>query len=140
VGILVYATLLLTVVSLQSQQREADSAQASRIWEQMIDAKGGRSNLYRIETMVEETRDYFVYLYPILRTAKNTASRSMLFQTANGGGRLRHFWDKVQTADLSADVGYIGYPNNDIRKGSDLRWEKEDLKNTQLFISMRQSG
>ena len=39
------------------------------------------------------------------------------------------------TADLSAGIGYIGYPNNDIRKTSDFRAEKESLKDNQLIYS-----
>jgi len=132
-GILIYAPLFLTVVTLHPQQRAADATEASRIWEQMIDAKGGRSNLYRIETMVEETRDYFVYLYPIFAHGK--AHSVKVYAFPNGEWRWDTapiFGDVVQTADLSAGVAYIGYPKNDIRKGTDVRWEKEDLKNTQL--------
>ena len=42
------------------------------------------------------------------------------------------FWGAVRTADLSAGIGYFGYPKNDIRKTSDFRGEKDALKDTQL--------
>ena len=130
---LAWVMALFPMASLYAQYRGDSAEEASRIWEQMIDAKGGRSNLYQIETMVEETRDYFVYLYPIFAHGKQHSVTVYAFPNGEWSWETAPiFGDKVQTADLSAGAGYIGYPNNDIRKTSDLRREKEGLKNKQL--------
>lgn len=96
---------------------------------QMIDAKGGRGNLYRIETMVQETRDYSIYLYPIFAHGKEHTVKVYAFP--NGEWRWETapiFGDKVQAADLIAGAGYIGYPNNDIRKTSSQMGEGRSQK------------
>ena len=132
-GTFACAFAFFPLVCLPAQPRADSAGEAERTWEQMIDAKGGRGNLYRIETMVQETRDYSIYLYPIFAHGKEHTVKVYAFP--NGEWRWETapiFGDKVQAADLIAGAGYIGYPNNDIRKTSDLRWEKEDLKNIQL--------
>jgi hypothetical protein len=118
---------------LQAQEAEADAAEASRIWEQMIDAKGGRTQLYQIKTMVQQTHQWLQFGNPKFKDGDNHIVRVFAFPD--------HEWDwsiaplfggVVRTADLVQGAGYIGYPNNDIRKNSHLMREKELLRDAQL--------
>src|ERR1019366_3197671 len=53
--------LILLPIGLQSQQRADSAREATKLWEQMIEAKGGRSALSQIETMVQESHDYLKF-------------------------------------------------------------------------------
>jgi hypothetical protein len=128
-----WALVLFPLVCLQSQQRADNTEEAARIWEQMIDAKGGRTQLYQVETMVQETHQHLSFGNPKFQDGDNHIVRAFAFPD--------HIWDwsiapvfggGIRTADLSAGFGYIGYPNNDIRKTSYLGREKEFLEQAQL--------
>jgi hypothetical protein len=125
--------LILLPIALQSQQREDSAREATKLWEQMIEAKGGRSVLYRIETMVQEAHDYLKFHNPKFKDGDQHRVSAFAFPDRIWGwSKAPVFEGGVQTADLSADTGYIGYPNGNILKTSDLRGEKGGLKNTQL--------
>ena len=98
-------------------------------WEQMIDAKGGRTHLYQIETMVQEAHQHLSFHNPKFKDGDNHMVRAFAFPD--------HEWDwsiapvfegVVRTGDLAGGFGYIGYPKDDIRKTSELRREKELLQ------------
>ena len=134
-NIIIWPLILLPIVCLQSQQREFDGAEASRIWEQMIEAKGGRSSLYQIETMVQEGRGQLRFGNPKFEDGEQHDVVALAFPDRMWTwGIAPVFGGGVRIVDLSVGIGYIGYPNNDIRKTSDFRAEKESLKDNQLIF------
>jgi hypothetical protein len=130
---IVICPLILLPMCLQSQQREDSAGEATKLWEQMIEAKGGRSVLYQIETMVQESHDYLKFHNPKFKDGDQHRVSAFAFPGRMWSWSLAPVFEGgVRTADLMADTGYIGYQNNDIRKTSDLRGEKVGLKDEQL--------
>jgi hypothetical protein len=128
-----WALVLFPLVCLRAQQRVDKPEEAARIWEQMIEAKGGRSSLYQIETMVQESRGRVLYLYPKFAHGEmHYVSVKAFPDRMWSWGIAPIFGGSVATADLSANIGYLVYPKDDIRKTRDLRGTREALKDTQL--------
>ena len=132
-GILPWILVLFPLAFLRAQPRADSQEAAAKIWEQMIDAKGGRRHLYQIETIVQETHGYWIIFS---RKFKSGAERGVTVYAFPDrvwswySGPI--FGGSSHVADLSAGIGYYGFPNNDIRKTDDFRGDKQHLKETQL--------
>jgi len=126
--------LILLPIGLQSQQREESAGEATKLWEQMIEAKGGRSALSQIETMVIEAHEYLKFHNPKFKYGEEHSVAAFAFPDRMWSwSKAPVFEGGVQTADLRAGTGYIAYPSGNILKTSDLRGGERSLRDTQLI-------
>ena len=106
-----------------------------RIWEAMILAKGGRERLYKIQTMVQEDNTYTRFANPKFPNGNIHFVRAFAFPNfewdwVDSGKTI--FGSHVITADLTAGLGYIGFPDGETRQSSALGRERGFLRSAQL--------
>ncbi len=110
---------------------------ATALWERMIEAKGGRERLHRVETLVETVHAHVVFPNPKFKNGDPVlvsaiALPDRIWTWADTGSKL--FIPSIQVTNLSTGFHYLVYPGNDARKSPDLRGAVNDLEVTQIVV------
>ena len=113
-------------------------AAAQRIWEQMIEAKGGRERLDQVENIVVEERLYLTF--PPGRKFKNGEQHTVgvyvfpdrvwSWQDA----RSTVFGASASVSDVTKGIHYFVLPGDDIREGTDTKGAANALEYQQLIF------
>jgi len=132
-GILPWILVLIPLACLRAQPPADSKEAATTIWEQMIDAKGGRKHLYQIETMVQEIHQHLSFHNPRFKDGDSHFVKAFAFPDREWDWSMAPlFGGRVITANSAEGSGYVGFPDNEVRKTSDIRREKEFIEHAQL--------
>jgi hypothetical protein len=127
--------LLISCCTAQSVSISIDGRyQAERIWEQMIEAKGGRERLCQVETMVIESRTRLEF-HSEFRNGeiRNVTAFAFPDREWNWQETGKTDYGRVIAKDLTKGFGYIGFSDGETRQDSDFKGEKTSLEMIQLL-------
>ena len=121
----------------EPQPAAGEEAAAVALWEQMIEAKGGRERLHGVETLVETMHFPLVFHNPKLKNGADHYVQAIAFPDRIwrwDDERPTVFGMSIWTTNLSTGFHYLVYPGNDVRKSTQLYGETVRLEDTQILL------
>ena len=130
------AVLCLLAMSAPGQGNDVERSQARELWEQMLVAKGGRSRLLEVKSMLQTERLSLFATRPGLKDTKTEMVRLFVFpdrewQWYDAGSTV--FGLSLEVYNLGLNVGYIARPSEPMYQMKNLRGGANKLWETQLL-------